>query len=166
MSERSEPRLVLRGGWFAPLCRVLAVTGSFAVVGPPVDAAVYAAGYFCLQWVLGREQGILDETVLSFIQAIYTFATGPAAVIGAAIGLWREWCGSAPWLLVLGVAMAVGVANIGNVLRSDPAEPHDVSLATILILHAVTWRTAALLCWAMIARIGPRWLPAGKSAPG
>ena len=163
MSERSEAATPACRDGLAPLFRILAITAALAVIGPPVESAVYVLGYICLQWSLGRQQGILDETLLSFIQAIYSFAAAPAALIGAAISLWREWWGSASWLFVLRVAIAVGVANIGYDLLSIPAEAHDVSIAMTVVVHAITWGIGGLLCWAMVSRMGARWLLTGKA---
>jgi hypothetical protein len=168
MSERSDARLALRGGWFTSLCRVLAVTAAFAVLGPPVHATVYFAASIGLDWWLGRGMGTLGETFLSFVQAVYTYAAPAAAVIGAAIGLWHERHDSGSWVFALCVAPPVGIANLGYLTLIDPdpqPQPAYSPLAVLGTLHGVTWGAAALLCWAMITRIGARWLSAGKASP-
>jgi hypothetical protein len=164
MSEHDETAAP-RSGWIAVLGGVLKTTAAFTLIGPLVQAMVYIVAMVILDLAIGRAIGMLDETPISFVQAVYSYGAAPAALIGAVIGVWRAWRGSASWLFAVAIALPIGFANIVYQLRTDPStQPSDLPLAMLGTMHAITWAAAVSLTWAIIAWAGRPWLLIRKGA--
>ena len=138
-----------------PARRAITTVFVFALVAPPVGAAIYLAVYaITRRAILGSWNVPTPREFAEYLPDIYLFGTAAALIAGLAVA-WRQARGGAmPPAFILVTGLIVGLANAATLMAMAPDfGPPEVPVAVLLACHTVAFMLTTIICWRLGGRL-------------